>query len=232
LGTDQWDPGTDIYNEGPLDSPPGSATEETGYGVSDRGSILRIYSSSPHQNPFPGWAYLLDLANGGAGVRAWIEGCPMSGHVFEYGDSIRIKNGMTVGPVRQGFDNLIAQDPSAYWGTGPNAPAGGCVFRSGEVDQNGDHVCVASPRVRAMFLSNPDEVPSSPGNDKDIILQNFVGVFVICTGILNGDNATCHGNMNGAGGGVWVRFIDYRGVNVAPSGNKTGSLVRVLQLIE
>jgi Flp pilus assembly protein TadG len=230
---DEWTLGSDIYNPGPVPSLPGSATDPTGYGRDDRGRILRIYPAGPHGAPLPGWAYLLDLASGGNGVHDWIVGCPGgSDQVFQYGEPITIKNGMTTGPVRDGFNDLIAQDPSAVWiSTGVNIPPGGCVTRPGVVDADGNATCVSSPRVKPMFLIHPTDAPTSPGNT-DVALRNFVGVFVICVGVLQPSHDSCSGNINSAGGGVWIRLIDYRGVNVLPPNTNTSSLVRVLQLVE
>jgi hypothetical protein len=233
---DVWDPGVDVYNAGPLDVLPGSPNQNTGYGVPDRGRILRVYSGDPHNNPLPGWAYLLELNDpGGSKVRAWIKGCPDPDAIFNIGDLINIKNGMTTGPVDQGFtdnDGLISQDPTAYWGTGGNAPPGGCVMRPGDVDDDGDPVCVSSPRVKPAILIEPEDVPDKPGN-ADVPLRNFVGLFVICVGVLNPDQATCHGKIQDKpDGGVWFRFVDYRGVNILPPGSNPGSLIRTLQLVE
>jgi hypothetical protein len=256
--------GTDIYNEGPIESLPGSSIQNTGYGEPDRGRILRIYPPDPNEAPMPGWAYQLDLANGGAGVRAWIQGCEDPNMTFSYGDPIQVQQGMDVGNVDHGFDSLTVQDPTAYWGTGPNAPAGGCVFRPGDVDGNGEQVCVSSPRIRPAFLISPDDVDSwsagggSGGSDvgrigrglvqsvtniiggggtgggtlQTVTLRNFVGLFVICTGVLQPDQRSCTGNVQSPGGGVHVRFVDYRGVNALPPNQAQGSLIKVLQLVE
>jgi Flp pilus assembly protein TadG len=238
---DTWNAGTDVYNEGPLQALPGSINEQTGYGEPDRGRILRIYPPDPSGTPLPGWAYLLELNDpGGSEVRAWIKDCDDPSVTFEYGDQIEIKNGMTTGPVDQGFTHgenaqggpgLITQDPNAYWGTGPNAPPGGCVMRPGQVDADGNQLCVSSPRIKPAFLISPSDVPTSPGNTT-VTLRNFVGLFTICVGVLNPDQQSCHGNIQNPGGGVWVRFVDYRGVNVLPPNENPGSLVRSLQLVE
>jgi hypothetical protein len=234
---DVWDGGTDVYNEGPLQAMPGSINANTGYGEPDRGSILRIYPPDPQGAPLPGWAYLLELSDpGGQKVKQWIQGCEDPSVTFNYGDSINIKNGMTVGPVDHGFtdntEGLLNQDPTAYWGTGVNAPPGGCVMRPGAVDPNNNEpVCVSSPRTKPAFLISPSDVPTSPGN-ADVPLRNFVGLFAICVGVLNPDQQSCHGQIQNPGGGVWVRFVDYRGVNVLPPNTNPGSLVRTLQLVE
>jgi hypothetical protein len=239
--TDQWNPEVDVYNAGPLQALPGSNMEQTGFGEPDRGRILRLYSGSPGDNPLPGWAYLLELNDpGGDVVRSWIKGCDDPSTVFEYGMQVEIKTGMTVGPVDQGFTHgenaqggpgLITRDPTAYWGTSANSPPGGCVFRPGAVDVNNVPLCVSSPRIKPAFLISPTDVPMSPGN-ATVTLRNFVGLFVVCVGVLNEDEDGCTGSINSPGGGIWVRFIDYRGVSTSPPNENTGSLVRTLQLVE
>jgi hypothetical protein len=71
---------------------------------------------------------------------------------------------MDVGNVAHGFDSLIALDPHAYWGTGVNSPPGGCVFRPGAVDEDGNNVCVSSPRLRPAFLISPEDVQNAGSN--------------------------------------------------------------------
>jgi Flp pilus assembly protein TadG len=229
---DEFDAADDVYNEGPLGALPGSAADETGYGEPDRGSILRIYPGDPSDTPLPGWSYLLELNDtGGDEVRKWIAGCEQPEQIFSYGDDIDIKTGMTTGPVDQGIADLIAKDPTAYWGTGVNSPAGGCVFRPGAVDANNEPVCVDSPRIRPTVLISPLDIPTKSGNTM-VELQNFVGVFVVCAGNLQPSQSSCSGNMNSKGGGLQVRFIDYRGVNALGPTQNGGSLVRVLQLVQ
>jgi hypothetical protein len=236
--TTQFDPANDVYVNGPINALPGSPTEPTGYGRVDRGAILRIYPGSPGENPLPGWAFLLNLNDpGGDKVKDWIQGCPEANLTFEYDQLINIENGMKTGPVDHGFTDptvgLIDQDPSAYWGTGVNAPAGGCVFRPGVLGGNGEPVCVSSPRVKPAFLIRPTDIPPKSGN-LDVTLRNFVGLFVICVGELKVDQTGCKpgSKINDPNGGVWVRFIDYRGIKVAPAGSHPGSLNRILQLVE
>jgi hypothetical protein len=261
--TDTWDPPSDVYNEGPLLSLPGSPVQKTGYGIPDRGRMLRIYPGSPSGTPQTGWAYILAIADDQSGnvVRSWITGCPRPEIVYSYGMRTEVKSGMTDGPVQMGFDTLVAQDPTAFWGTGGNAPPGGCVFRPGVVDQGGNHVCVSSPRIKPLFLIGPGDTPAGGSESSDgsgggsgrgsgggggggvggggvgtgtspATLRNFVGVFVICAGVLNPSQTSCSGSLQSGGGGVHVRFVNYRGVNPLPPGQNTGSLLRVLQLVE
>lgn len=220
--TDTWDAGVDIYNEGPLEAMPGSPSEPTGYGMDDRGGVLSIYPGSPSGTPVPGWAFLLELNDpGGNEVKYWIQGCRDPDVVFEYGDEIEVKNGMTVGPVGMGVDSLIALDPTAYWDVGMD-----CVTRPGAGE------CVSSPRIKPAFLISPEDIPTGGGGNAMVTLQNFVGLFVICTGVLEPSQQSCTGNINSPGGGLHVRFIEYQGVSVSPAGQNSGSLVRTIQLVQ
>jgi hypothetical protein len=65
-----------------------------------------------------------------------------------------------------------------------------------------------------------------------VTLQNFVGLFVICTGALQANQSSCSGNIQSLGGGVHVRFVDYRGIDALPPNQASGSLIKVLQLVE
>jgi len=229
---DQFNPGVDIYNEGPLPASPGGPSQPTGYAVADRGMVLNIYQGDPGTAPLPGWFYLLQLNNpGAAAVRNAINGC-VEGGPYEYGTSVSVQTGAAVGPVSQGFGDVIARDSTAFWGTGPNAPAGGCVFRPGAVDASGENVCVSSARIRPAFLIAPTDIPPSPGSNHSVTLRNFVGLFVICVGVLQPSQQTCTGSITTPGAGVHVRFIEYRGTGALALGEGTGSLVRTLQLVE
>lgn len=246
---DDYDPlAGDVYNEGPRGDVVGP-TLPTGYGEADRGTILSIYPPDPNSAPMPGWAFQLDLANGGMGVRQWIQGCVNPDLVFSYGDSIQVEQGMDVGNVNLGFDSLMALDPTAYWGIGPATPPSGCVLRPGVVNEDGELACVSSPRLKPTFLISPEDIADwdtstrqggGPGNGgsggggggqlKTVTLRNFVGLFVLCRGTLDPVTETC--SQSGGQNPVHVKFVEYTGVEALPPSQNTGSLVKVLQLVE
>lgn len=246
-GNDTYGAG-DIYNAGPLDRDdwPGSPSLETGFGTADKGRVLRIYPGSTGDSPQPGWYFPLALDDPGANAyRDWIQGCPNPDATFSLGDQIPIEPGRMVGPTSQGFQSLYNQDANAFWGTqaggyvnappptpGPGGAAGGCVMRAGAVDDAGNNVCVSSPRIKPMLTIDPGNNPPGPGR-QTIPLSHFVGVFVECVGVYNPPN--CVGNISGnnQNQGVWVRFIEHRGINPMPVGQgDPGSLVRILVLVE
>jgi hypothetical protein len=243
-GNDTYGAG-DIYNAGPLgrDDWPGSPSLDTGFGTADKGRLLRIYPGSTGDSPQPGWYYPLALDGSGANLyRNWISGCPDPDATFNLGDQIPIEPGRMVGPTNQGFQDLYNQDPNAFWATrdagytnappptpGPGGAPGGCVMRRNNPD---GPVCVSSPRVKPMITIDPGDSPLSPGR-QTIPLSHFVGVFVECVGQYNPPN--CVGNVQGndPNSGIWVRFIEYRGINPMPVGQAApGSLVRILVLVE
>jgi len=67
-----------------------------------------------------------------------------------------------VGPTLQGFRDLIAQDPTAYWN-------GTCVTR-------GDGCVTDSPRMRPIPFYDPDFPPDPGVNDSTLV--NFANLFV------------------------------------------------------
>ena len=56
-----------------------------------------------------------DPISGADAVREWIEGCLDASITVSIGDQLQIEPGAMTGPVNQGLNNLIAQDPLAQW---------------------------------------------------------------------------------------------------------------------
>jgi len=229
---DVFTPASDIYNRGPVAALPGSPSEPTGFGRPDRGMVLRIYPGSTSDAPQPGWYFPIALSPGANVYRDAIARCNQDVRsVVMVDEPIDIEPGRMVGPTRQGFDDLIASDPNAYWDPNPSGgPVGGCVKRRGE----GDECVTGSTRVRPMVLISPTEQPTSPGR-QPVMIRNFVGVFVICQGVISADQQSCSGGGGGnnPNAGVWVRFVDYRGVSpMSPDEAPQGSFLRVLRLVE
>jgi hypothetical protein len=50
---------------------------------------------------------------GASWYRRWIADC--SPYLVEVGDRLQLEPGRMVGPTKQGMQDLIAQDPNAYW---------------------------------------------------------------------------------------------------------------------
>lgn len=162
----------------------------------------------------PGWWYSFvpgENAPGGNALRQRIENC-REDEIVRIDDEHVTEPGVKGGPVRQGFETLISQDPDAVWTESCN-----CVTRYGvPVD--------ASPRIRPMALFDPRNPPGGAGGGvgrTDIEITNFIGVFIESVEVSGGNVA------------VWARFIEYMGVEPAPDWSPaTGPLVRVLRIVE
>jgi hypothetical protein len=150
---------------------------------------------------------------GGTGAnwaRDWIQGCPNPSLDVELEQDISVEPGAMVGPIRQGFENLIGQDPTAQWVQRANG-GDGCVT-------SGDLICRGSPRIKPLIMFDPNDYPVS--GRRDVPATNFVGVFV--------------DRIEGSGPNmaIVVRFIEYVDVNPADEWSASGPLVRVLRIVE
>jgi hypothetical protein len=110
---------------------------------------------------------------------------------------------------RQGFRDLIAEDPDAVWNSLAN-DGKGCVTDSGE------SACRGSPRIRPVAMLNPTEWPSIPNGRAEVTISNFAGIFV----------------ESAAGGSAWVRFIEFAGVSPVSTWSATSALPKVLRIVE
>ncbi len=180
----------------------------TGYGTPDRGWRIQITMYSPSDSPQPGFYYPIRLpgAQGGADFRSAIRDCWDPDAVYEQEMEVIKEPGNMIGPTRQGFQDLIDQDPDAVWNEELN-----CV-----TDRNGSE-CRSSPRIRPMLMFNPEDWPDIDQGAKPVTVQNFVGVFVE--------------SLEGQGD-VWVRFVSYTGVNPSPEWTELSPLPRILRIVE
>lgn len=183
----------------------------TGYGEADRGMRILIKTSDPQGAFQPGWFYPIRLpgTSGGNVYRETIATCPNPQVVYNMLEDLVVaaEPGNMIGPTRQGFADLIAQDPNAEWAdVCPSGTPGGCVINSDfEV----------TPRIRPVGLFDPRHPP--PSGSHPFRLRNFVGVFV----------------EEAQGNDFWVRFVEYTGVS--PSNEWTpnaGTMAYVLRLVE
>jgi hypothetical protein len=140
-------------------------------------------------------------------VRGCVEGDPPLG----YGDSVSTEPGNFGNPVKTAFDALIGQDPTAVWNSTANG-GDGCVTSSGSSE------CRDSPRIRPMVMFNPENGPDN--GHAHFELSNLVAVFVEATA--------------GSGGNVQVtaRFVEYTGAIPSSRGAGSGSLLKVLRIVE
>jgi hypothetical protein len=228
--------GTDFYREGAAVLPYTTGSS-TGFGIGDRGMRIRITADAGGSGVQPGWANQLDLkkkGGGGAEYRDAIGRCVEDDDFrLSKNDPIEVFPGLATGPTRQGFSDLINSDPNAQWGWAPNGPPEGCVVRPGTVNESGQPICVQSPRTRGVVLISPVDALNLTGASKTVPVTNVMGVFVECLGSKSG----CPGDPGftpdgGQNNEVWVRLIDYRGLNAVPVHQDPGSLLRTVVLVE
>ncbi len=185
----------------------------TGYSPDDRGQEIRIYAADPNQAPVPSWWYAMAVPGGtGANwMRDWIQGCPDPSFVAQIGQSIDVEPGAMVGPVRQGFQNLIAQDSNAIWNSSANGGRG-CVT------DRGSSVCRGSPRIKPILMFDPNDYP--PSGRRSVPVTNFAGLFI--------------DRVEGGGSNLQVvaRFVEYVELFPADEWSASGPLARVLRIVE
>lgn len=166
--TDHYDaylPNTSTPLPGPRDSyvPLGFDTNWTGTQlILERGDVDHSEDVGIVGNQF----YMLEMPNAQpdreARYQQNIEQC--NGTVVTAGDTMSLTHVPLV-VTENGVNNLIAQDPGAYWdGTTVRNSAFG-----------------TSPRIVAMALYDPDQLAAQPGLavGSSIVIRNIVGFFVI-----------------------------------------------------
>ena len=154
-------PNPDIYL--PADNP-----GYTGYnpdpGGPDYGRQILLKASNPNAaiNSSHFFPIALPPNTGAAWYEQNIPGCWPS--VAEIGDLLPVEPGNMVGPTRQGTEDLIAQDPTAYWDIGAMDVESGM-----------------SPSPRIIVIPVFDPMVYEAGRQAgrlDIQIANFVGFFV------------------------------------------------------
>lgn len=181
-------------------------TEITGYDEDDVGEQLVIKTQEAPGSYNPSWwgPWRLEGTQGAEDYRSRIISCMFPEKEKEIGDEVQPETGNMAGPTRQGFDDLIDQDPTAVWDETQN-----CVT-------HGDGVCSGSPRIRPAPLFDPNEVPN-PGVADRFPFANFANFFV----------------ESQVGGLVTVRFVgltaNFAGLLNDPD---QGTLFKTIQLIE
>jgi hypothetical protein len=153
-------------------------------------------------SPEPGGTVSQDDGSGKGAARYRRNICSCNNSVIDLDTEYLIEPGNMVGPTYQGVQELVAQDPGAYWDDRSNTV----------VSQYG----MDSPRVVTVALFDPGEI-SKPGRQR-LRFNNFARVFIE-------EQASRRDPVTG-------RFLYYvRGIGRGRQGETTGSLVRTLQLI-
>lgn len=200
---DYADPGTKGYGNGELDvESPGelASVNVFGYDQGDVGTQIIIKPGDPQLAIAPGQYNLVDLppvnkgdpVTGADAVRENIAGCTGSNDTLvEPGDELLLEPGNSAGPVKQGVNDLLGEDPYAYWDSSRNAVEGSVY------DDPMD-----SPRVALMAFYDPRQPPISGRNS---IYVYELGAFFI-------EGVDGQGNVS-------ARFINAVAVDPDPSGN-------------
>ncbi|MDX1494479.1 MAG: pilus assembly protein TadG-related protein [Longimicrobiales bacterium] len=129
--------------------------------------------------------------------------CSCNNSLIDLDTEYMVEPGNMVGPTFQGVQQLIAQDPDAYWDDRSNT-----VVSSYGMD---------SPRIVTVALFDPGEI-NKPGRQY-LRFNNFARIFIE--------------EQESRRDPVTGRFLYYvRGAGSGARGQTTGSLVRVLQLIK
>lgn len=178
---DQYDP--HVHGYGSSWRNPGSPGDDGEGYYNDRGRELVVKGGGPAAGPHggtsgtgPSWYYPWDVpqtddgncSGGGSGEGAscyqWaIENCHPA--VIQVGDQYMVSTGAMDDPTRDGIQNLISQDPGAYWDDSCQ-----CVMGS----KHGDN-WEASERIGIVPTFDPSR-EFDPGK-KPIEFTNFVAVF-------------------------------------------------------
>ncbi len=171
--TPPWDPNDtfDLFDSSgrPLANPDVyiDATQSgyTGYNAErDKGMVVRLKADNTTKlapSTYQPWA--IPGSSGGNDYRWNIANC--NTNVMPFGFIMTQEPGNMVGPTRQGMDDLIARDPTAYWDTAKNEV----------VSQMNP-----SPRIVAILLFDPEyfETGKQNGRNADLKAVNFLGFFV------------------------------------------------------
>ena len=220
-----WDfaPPNDTYSAYDPDASDAAKAQQTGYGSgwrnsdgvgNDWGRMVVIKAQRPGDAITSGWFYpwRIGSSSGGNDYRDNITGCNPA--VTSLGVQYDVENGNMVGPTRQGFDDLIAQDPNAHWNSALDGGKGGI---EGVSSQYGDWR--NSPRVIPVALFDPHQIANiQSGGNLKLTFNNFA-LFFVEGFIGNGNQAPLKG-----------RFLYF--ATGSGTGPVVGPLTKTLQLIQ
>jgi hypothetical protein len=159
-GNGVWDPG-ELYDP-----------QATGYvAPTDVGSTITLKVGNPRATITPGIFYPINFPpldnpegesplTGGSWYETWIAGC--SPYTVGVGDRLQLEPGNMVGPTAHGMEDLIAQDPGAYWDPATQTVDGSAFG--------------LSPRVGLIPFFDPTLPPASGRN---FVTVSKIGAFFI-----------------------------------------------------
>ena len=137
----------------------------TGYNAErDKGTELMIRAGTGNNiTPSFYFSYAIGGNTGGAEYRWNIANCNTT--LMGWGDLLLMEPGNMVGPTLDGVDDLLAQDPAAYWDS---------------VENRVVSTMTPSPRVVGIPLYDPVyyETGKQNGRTADIKVANYLGFFI------------------------------------------------------
>ena len=220
----QFDPPADTYVPYDPNASDAAKALQTGYGsalrnpadgiTNDWGRSITIKAQRPGDAITSGWFYPWRIGDsrGGNDYSNNITGCNPA--TTSLGTPYDVENGNMVGPTKQGFDDLIAQDPGAVWNPSLNGGTGGV---DGVSSQYGDWR--NSPRVIPIALFDPNQIAGiQSGGNLSLTFNNFA-LFFVEGFIGNGVQAPLKG-----------RFLYF--ATGTGTGPVVGPLTKVLQLVQ
>ena len=137
----------------------------TGYNAErDKGMEIMIRAGTGNDiNPSMYFSYAMGGDTGGDPYRWNIANCNTT--MMEFGDLLLMEPGDKMGPTTQGIEDLIAQDPDAYWNTGDNR-----------------FVSTKNPSPRVITIPVYDPVYYAEGKlngrTADLKVTNYLGFFI------------------------------------------------------
>jgi len=197
----------------PGSDPPAYNTAFTGYTQSDIGTQITIKSNSGGGDYNPSWYYPWrpPLQAGADDYRTNVSSCVDPTIDYGVGMEVETEPGNMLGPTVQGFEDLIAQDPTAVWNEQLD-----CITDATDALSSNGSACRSSPRIRPVPLFDPTSGPANGAST--FAFTNFAGLFV----------------EKIVGNEVVARWIGYTGV--APADPDTeltaGPQFQVVQLIK
>ena len=132
--------------------------------------------------------------------------------VTSLGTPYDVENGNMVGPTRQGFDDLMAQDPGAIWNPSADNGKGGITGSSFRDWRD-------SPRVIPIALFDPHQIAGIQSGGSLSLTFNKFALFFVEGFIGNGNQAPLRG-----------RFLYY--ATGSGTGPTVGPLTKILQLVQ
>ena len=196
----------------------------TGYSDADRGTQVTLVAGGggPGQGGPPG-------GGGGFGITSWwsffayADSSPDVPGIREklncdddrlltIGDELQVNPG-AMASVLSDFRAIVDLDPTATWNASANN-GDGCVTSQGSSE------CRGSPRIRPIVLFNPETGPDGPaGSSEPFQVASMVGMFL--------EDVGSPPNF-----GITGRFVEYSATGAAARGPGSGSLSKMIRIVE